>query len=400
MKNTIIAFLLMSQALLAQNLVLNYSFEKNTPNKLLDKPCLFTGHPRQFNDGVTNWITFEDCTPDLFVYDSSKTVCLPLPKPHTGNRMLGLILYHPKFGVEYSASYHEFVQGKLTKPMQIGKNYRLSFWVYNNDALGVEHLNYAYGPDAKGKAVCNNNFAFYFSKESSGKTEYINSSIVTYGLTPQLTLPEMIDTDGKWVKISANFKADQAYQYFIFGNFLSDNKTQVNMSEDERQSINKDNENTKDVKNVKIKRIGYYLFDDFAIIEGDAVSTIAHVSAIEKRLIAEKKYSFESKVLFEVVKADLKTEAQPILEDLVAFLQKNPTMKIEIGGYTDADGLEKANQKLSEARAKSVYDFIVSKGISSNQLAWKGYGITNPIGDNATQEGKSLNRRVEIVVLQ
>jgi OmpA-OmpF porin, OOP family len=390
---------LMHQSLFAQNLVLNYSFEKNIPNKLLDKICQFTGNPKPFNDGVTNWSTFEDCTPDLFVYDSTKTACLPLPKPRSGNRMLGLILYHPKFGVEYNASYHEFVQGKLAKPMQIGKNYRISFWVYNNDALGIEHLKYAYGTNSKGKSVCNNNFAFYFSKESSGKTEYINSSIVTYGITPQLTLPEIIDTDGKWIKISANFKADKAYQFFVFGNFLSDNKTQVNMTDDERQTINKENESTKDVKNVKTMRIGYYLFDDFAIIEGDATPTITQVSAIEKRLIADKKYSFESKVLFEVGKADLKTEAQPILEDLVTFLQKNPTTKIEIGGYTDSDGLEKVNQKLSEARAKSVYDFIVYKGIAKIQLKWKGYGIANPIGDNATQEGKTLNRRVEIVVL-
>jgi OmpA-OmpF porin, OOP family len=398
MKFLVFLLLFSVQILIAQNLVLNYSFEKSTPNKLLDKICQFTGHPRQFNDGMVDWITFNDCTPDLFVYDSTQAACLPLPKPRTGKRMLGLILYHPKFGVEFNASYHEFVQGKLAKPMQIGKNYRISFWVYNNDSLGVEHLRYVFGPDAKGKAVCNNNFSFYFSKESASKTESINNSIVTYEITPQVTLPEIVDTDGKWTKIVANFKADQAYKYFIFGNFLSDNKTQLNMSEDERQRINGENTDTKDVKTVKTKRIGYYLFDDFAIIEGDEVPKTTPHANLETTLKNEKKYSFDTKLLFEIAKADLKPEAQPILDELVVFLQKNTTAKIEICGYTDAQGEAAANLKLSNARAKSVYNFLISKGIDANQLASKGYGEANPVADNETETGRSSNRRVEILV--
>jgi OmpA-OmpF porin, OOP family len=399
LKNFFIVLLLSMQRINAQNLVLNYSFEKNIPNKTLDKTCAFTGNPNLFNAGVKDWITFEDCTPDLFVYDSSKATCMQFPKPHTGNRMLGLIMYHPKFGVEYGTSYHEFVQAKLAKPMVVGKTYRISFWVYNNDTLGMEHLKFAYGRFGIGKSLCNNNFAFYFNKESASKSEDINNSIVSYGITPQLTLPDIIDTKGKWKKISTEFKADQAYQYFVFGNFLSDSKTQINMPDAERQQINDENQYSKDVTRVTVKRIGYYLFDDFAVIEGTLNASTEPMSSIEKALTFDKKYTFEAQLLFETNKSLINQAGKDVLNNLVAFLTKNPTTRIEIVGYTDAQGSETDNLKLSIARAKSVHDYLIFNHIPSNQLKYSGNGEANPLGDNDTEEGRVKNRRVEIIVL-
>ena len=74
------------------------------------------------------------------------------------------------------------------------------------------------------------------------------------------------------------------------------------------------------------------------------------------------------------------------------------TLKIEIGGHTDNSGLEKDNEDLSKSRAKSVNDYIVSKGIAAERLTYKGYAASKPIADNKTAEGKAKNRRTEFIV--
>ena len=73
-------------------------------------------------------------------------------------------------------------------------------------------------------------------------------------------------------------------------------------------------------------------------------------------------------------------------------------MKIEIGGHTDNSGIEKDNISLSENRAKSVYDYLISKGIAADRLSYKGYASTKPLSDNKTAEGKAKNRRTEFIV--
>ena len=76
-----------------------------------------------------------------------------------------------------------------------------------------------------------------------------------------------------------------------------------------------------------------------------------------------------------------------------------PKMKIEISGHTDNKGSDEYNQKLSENRAKSVVDYLVEKGITQDQLIFKGYGETKPIASNDTDEGQQLNRRIEFEIL-
>ena len=103
-------------------------------------------------------------------------------------------------------------------------------------------------------------------------------------------------------------------------------------------------------------------------------------------------------LFFESNSFDLKSESKTELNTLIDMLTKNPNLKIEIGGHTDNSGIEKDNEALSQNRAKSVYDFLIGKGITATRLSYKGYAATKPIADNKTVEGKAKNRRTEFVV--
>jgi outer membrane protein OmpA-like peptidoglycan-associated protein len=94
---------------------------------------------------------------------------------------------------------------------------------------------------------------------------------------------------------------------------------------------------------------------------------------------------------FATGKADLTADARKLLDAVVPCI-KGP---FEVGGHTDNVGKDDSNQALSEARAASVAQYLASKGVDAKLLTPKGYGPTQPIGDNGTTEGKAKNRRIE-----
>jgi outer membrane protein OmpA-like peptidoglycan-associated protein len=106
-------------------------------------------------------------------------------------------------------------------------------------------------------------------------------------------------------------------------------------------------------------------------------------------------------VNFETAKADLLPESLPVLDVVGQVLTKWPELKIEVGGHTDARGSNAYNQRLSEARVKSVLDYVLGKFSTLNreQFTSRGYGEARPIASNRTVEGMARNRRVEFVVL-
>jgi type IX secretion system PorP/SprF family membrane protein len=103
-------------------------------------------------------------------------------------------------------------------------------------------------------------------------------------------------------------------------------------------------------------------------------------------------------LLFKTGKTDLDERSYRILDQLVDFMNQNPTVKIELQGHTDSDGSSSSNQKLSEGRAQAAVDYLVNKGIDRSRMTAKGYGESEPRATNSTAEGKALNRRVELKI--
>jgi OOP family OmpA-OmpF porin len=95
--------------------------------------------------------------------------------------------------------------------------------------------------------------------------------------------------------------------------------------------------------------------------------------------------------------ATIKPESMGTLNMIMQILKDNPELKFEVGGYTDADGADDYNTKLSQQRADAVRSQLINMGIKDKRLTSKGYGKSKPISDNLTPEGKANNRRVEFV---
>jgi outer membrane protein OmpA-like peptidoglycan-associated protein len=105
-------------------------------------------------------------------------------------------------------------------------------------------------------------------------------------------------------------------------------------------------------------------------------------------------------VFFDFDKWDLRAESHLELNRVVKLLEENPKIEIEMSAHTDSRGSDEYNIKLSDNRARSVMEYILSKGISPERIRSQGYGETKPVVPNDTDENRQLNRRVEFTILK
>ncbi len=122
------------------------------------------------------------------------------------------------------------------------------------------------------------------------------------------------------------------------------------------------------------------------------ISSVASCQAMLDSLLTD------NKILFDYDRATIKKDSYTLLDDILLNIQNCHLTQLEIIGHTDSRGSSAYNQRLSQMRAKSVKNYFVRKGFDKNKLKAIGYGESNPIASNASQEGRAMNRRIEFIV--
>lgn len=109
--------------------------------------------------------------------------------------------------------------------------------------------------------------------------------------------------------------------------------------------------------------------------------------------------SFVRPIFFDFDKWEIKPESYPIIDEIVDQMLSRPKLRLEIQGHTDNIGTIEYNQNLSEKRAKAIYNALVERGVEAKRLRWRGFGMSQPIAPNDTEEGRAKNRRTQFVIL-
>ncbi|MBE3130992.1 MAG: OmpA family protein [Acidobacteria bacterium] len=135
--------------------------------------------------------------------------------------------------------------------------------------------------------------------------------------------------------------------------------------------------------------------DDLAGMLKGALSSVADTTETARGVIVSL-----PGILFDVGKATLKPASQLSVAKLAGILIVFPKMNLSVEGYTDSTGTNELNMRLSTARARSVYEFLMGQGISNSRMKYQGFGLDNPVAPNDTETNRAKNRRVEVVLTQ
>lgn len=147
-----------------------------------------------------------------------------------------------------------------------------------------------------------------------------------------------------------------------------------------------------------VQKEGYLFHSEYFEIPVGVVNQEKVLQIYLKRLKVTQSVDF--KALFDYNSAKLKTQSLPALLKLQEFLETNPNVKGILEGHTDDIGTNERNKTLSEERAKSVYNYLIEQGIDRNRLSFIGYGEEQPLADNETAYGRSLNRRTVFKIVE
>lgn len=138
-------------------------------------------------------------------------------------------------------------------------------------------------------------------------------------------------------------------------------------------------------------------YNSFKIPDRRGQLTFTFNPQFEKR--KKRTYTLRD-VYFNTDKATLRERSYDALDDLLAAMRTNPDMKVEIAGHTDDRGSASYNKDLSQRRAETVKNYLLEKGIREKRVRAKGYGESDPVASNDTEQGRQKNRRVEVRILQ
>ena len=145
-----------------------------------------------------------------------------------------------------------------------------------------------------------------------------------------------------------------------------------------------------------LQNSGSYYYQTLLTVKSMQQEVTADASSIADELSKSGHIALYG-IHFETAKATILPDSETVLADVAKMLQQNSDVKVRIEGHTDNVGSAAANQTLSEKRAQAVVAWLSSHGIEGSRLQAKGWGASKPVDDNATEDGRAKNRRVELV---
>jgi outer membrane protein OmpA-like peptidoglycan-associated protein len=123
---------------------------------------------------------------------------------------------------------------------------------------------------------------------------------------------------------------------------------------------------------------------------------ISYAWDLKPKPVVREEVITTNKIFFAFDKYEILPKSFPVLDEIVATIKRRPEIRsVRVEGHTDSYGSDPYNQKLSENRARSVQNYLVSHGVPAEKVSSVGMGESKPVADNATKEGRSQNRRVE-----
>lgn len=433
--------MLLSIGAKSQNLVKNHSFEN-----AWTCPEDYIGYAVKFP--FPDWINPNNGTPDLMHSCSAMRAGVPenfagYMYPYDGGTYAGIIL-REKFDDSlrvYKGVSREYLQTKLTEPLKKNTLYCVKFYyvnakksMYSVDALGItltvdqikskhadrilqrpqitnrpghimdnmdewtEFCGYYRARGGEHYLTIGNFWDNSTTQYVTNKNEYSDSAFFyAYYLIDNVSVFEIesefecgCTNDLAWSSDWKSDSFDPATGYNTkktMGTDIADNSTSGNDEKNNEAGNGSGNGNStnnlqsdpneKDITGLKTQ-ITKAAFDNAEI--GDRF-----------RL---------NQIYFEFNSSELLTVSYIQLDSLYNILAEKPSVRIEVRGHTDNIGSEGYNKKLSVDRAASVYNYLLEKGIPKTRMKYRGFGPNVPVADNSTEEGRELNRRVEIFIVE
>lgn len=344
----------------------------------------------------------EDCSPKAWRTTGFKSVKYHNRQRRNSrlqNSYIDLLLYDKARNFD-----RKFIQAELLCPLKKGEEYTFSIKIKTDEF----HIN---------------EFGIVFFK----KMFFAKKNDSLQNLQPDIILKTPVNTGiNEWFTIEEKYIATGKEKIIMIGNFHSDDFTIAapidlkRYKKEQRRSYKPlmqilygiddvelipaqpvvDCDLEKNKKRIYTDSIRH-IFEQIKI-EENIIETIPESSTTEKKppLIKKTETIILNNIEFEFGKAILLSERIIELEKIISLFENNKNITIEINGYTDDIGSEEYNLNLSNDRAKAVFEYLIKKGIHPNRMTYQGFGKALPIGDNNTEEGRQINRRVEIVITE
>ena len=342
------------------NLVPNPGFERFAAT-----PIGWFYKGEHFTRVMKHWSAATGASPDVFgpkvrVPSSWAEKDFGKQAPHDGGAMAGLTLYGCGDGKPHC---REYIQVQLKEPLVPGQQYEVS--------AHVGHLP---------RSLEINNLGFLFANYS-----YSEPTDVLLEETPQVVISDVMRVrQQQWVRVRGDFTADAPDTYLIIGNFKDDEQTQAISS------------------TANSLKYAYYYIDDVVVRKLPPILSAPVASNHDD--LDHARWEVGSvvqlrNVFFYFDKWDLLPRSYVELDKLVRVMRTYPNMSVELSGHTDIRGDDAYNKQLSLRRAQAVVTYLQENGIAGDRLRFRGAGSREPVATNDTDEGRSLNRRVELKVV-